>query len=286
MTNGKISRREIMRSMGVTGSVSLMSGTGIANEESNIERTITELERSDTKQYIGQAQRDNGVRILDNRLKKEGYRPDPSNAEVRRVDDPDKDSTINHSRYHVVMIPYLSGNDLAENEREETMLVWIDRSLDPLEVPPVLAHNIREADALSIQNSNSEPEVKTYTIEDGSVEVKERTAEPGSPATLSSSCYCEVSTLDCESVGMWCYIALATAYAGTYWSCAACIPDPTRITCAKCAAAVVGAGASSIDCINNADCENVRECLPREHIPDGEDDCEVCVNVRYPNCGM
>lgn len=283
-----VSRRDLVKGIGATGALSMPSIVGASDGETDISRTVTELDNNDRNRLISRARRNDEVRTADAALREDGWRPHISSATVLRIKGANRDSDISHEEYHVVTIPYQTKEQTDGDDTSETALFWIDISLESHGVPSTFAHSIQEKH--NIRTEEFGPMIKTYTIEDGKLETAIRTAEPGSPAASATdvtpeSCYCEVRGLECDGLSMWCIISIATGYVGTYWACGPCVADPTKATCAPCLLAAISSGAGTIGCANGINCKQVTTCMDRDEIPDSEQHCEVCSNIWYPNCG-
>jgi len=266
-----------------------------AKERADIEREVTEIKKQKGK-YVGDARSDPDVQELDQELKSDGWIPDDGGATVIRVDNPDKDSELPHDRYHVVIIPYRKpGSSI------DARLLWTSKSLESVGLASPIVHKIgkeedenKETQADSrLGSGTGEPEeqyIETYSV--GEAGVNRQTEmirtdfdnkQTGFLSISSDSCFCETTIYECEDIGLWCYVSLAAAYAGTYWACGVCATGVGWITCGKCAVAVIGSGAGTVSCIESADCWYEDVCRSESEVR--QEPCKVCDNIHYPNCG-
>ena len=286
-----VNRRNFVKALGVTGALGfsgMSSAQAQSADEDKIKREITNITGSAQREYISMALSDADVSTITKNLEQDGWETDRSEATVDRIDKADEDSDLNFSRYHVVSIPLRKVTSL-NNESESARIIWTDKSLEKVgfETPTVLKIENMPSDSSDIvtQDIGDNPPVVTeYTVENDELTKETSTIEselmsPGQVRT--QGCFCRFKVLKCENLGIWCYVSLAAAYAGTYWACGAC-GFGAWFACGKCAVAVVGSGAGTVSCIENRDCWQKTVCRSRDQI--NQKPCRLCNNIHHPNC--
>ncbi|MEF8826228.1 MAG: hypothetical protein V5A34_02000 [Halapricum sp.] len=297
-SNSQVSRRSLLRNAGLTGaSIIGISGRGSAN--STIEREITELEGRERAEFLRKARLDSNTWLIETTLRRDDLRPKVSKGKVIKVRNAHRDSDIKTEKYHLVLIPYepVSYGSKGNTDREEAVLLWVDKRLPSIDLPQIISHKInnkityKKPDQLErnddVTGETTRTVVTTYTVKNGRVQSKTREADPSSPAgkdsIITSDVCCEVRSYNCEDISLWCYLGIAGSLAGTYWSCSVCLVDPTRVTCGKCAFIAVTSSGSTYGCLSDIDCEPQADCIDMTEVP-VEERCSTCINIDHPNC--
>jgi len=283
----RFNRRNVLKSIAATGVGGTVT-TGVSSAQSQsdpeVHRTVSEMD--DTKEYIKNAFSDEKVQALDTHLKSIGFESQPKQSSVLRIDGADKDSDLTFSRYYVLKLPYENGSN------ETVQLIWTDKSIKKVGIESPIVHRIKNdelKDGIRSQSTDTDNEigVVTYTVDSGEVTSEESTidsslAKANTESISTMACECETTVYECEDIGISCYISLAVAYAGTYWSCGACASGVGWIACGKCAATVIGSGAGTVSCIENADCWDETMCIDPDDY--SQKPCEICDNISHPAC--
>lgn len=285
-----VNRRDVIRSIGVGGLVGSSGIIGQARAESNtedeIKREVTELTGSTKRQYIDKALSDSDVTKLSEYLSQDGYKPNISDSKVHRTEGADKDSDLEFSVYHVVLI--LLENDELQRETASAAILWTDKSLKSEGVSTPLGMRVPEENATSSSPSaqteiDSNPDTGfEYTIQDGEVNEESKPLTSDSPnfQISSNDCYCQVPVVECEKIPWYCWVGIATSYVGVYGACAGCSVG-AFVACGYCLVAIAGSGASTYGCVAENNCWNTTTCVTEEVVQDNPCWCE---EVYHPNC--
>jgi hypothetical protein len=250
-----------------------------SNTENEIKREVTELTGSAKQQYINKVLSDSDVTKLSEYLSQDGYKPNISDSKVHRTEGADRNSDLEFSVYHVVLI--LLENDELQRETASPAILWTDKSLKSEGVSTPLGMRVPEQNATSSSPSaqteiDSNPDTGfEYTIQDGEVNKESKPLTSNSPNRQISSndCYCQVPVVECEEIPWYCWVGIATNYVGVYGACGGCSVG-ALVACGYCLIAIAGSGASTYGCVAEHNCWNTTTYVTEEVVQDNPCWCQ------------
>lgn len=206
-----VSRRRILAAVGTGAFATTTAIPGVAGDETEVE--VTDVDDVDRHVLLEQVLDDHRVHRLQESLQGEGWQPVLEDAIVLRS----QGDTF--ERYHTVAIPF----SLSESDDQATIL-WTDDGPFPIQARSFT------------------------TLEDGSVRMYTAIVEDDELTTATVEFEPDFWWYICSDINWPCVLTVAGAWAGAIASCAACIIDPTRITCLSCIGAVLAATGGTLGC--------------------------------------
>lgn len=206
-----VTRRRVLAAAGA-GIVAMGVAPGVA-EAADTDVTVTQPDPVTRRRLRAKALADpESVRLLRGH-DQGGWHPRREEAIVHRTDIPD----VGH--YHTVSVP-LDAPDLDG----ESVLLWTDEGPFPTQIRSFLERD------------------------DGSVRMTSTTLEEGTTVTEMGTVQPTFWWYFCSDLNWACVLSVAGAWAGAFASCAACVADPTKLTCLACIGAILTATGGTLGC--------------------------------------
>jgi hypothetical protein len=271
MTGGSvpIARRDVLKSVGVSGSTLVGFGTtAAAAEDPQID--VTQLSGARRNKVVSAAMSDGRTRRIRAEMRNGEFYPEPDDARCARVEPASAES------YRVVVIPFEQAGvnrKGVEDQDEQVLLRWLDDDRAWTELGRVVGHRME-----TVERQNGQPtgcRATTYHVQSG--EVVSRTKDVGAPEPTDGRGIspnkiigpppgheCQPAhCLGAESPCGWdweCVTFLAASY-GSLYGCTGCNAGAVPM-CGACILAIIAAYGTTINCDPTQDCELEYSCDP------------------------